>query len=405
MLGRSRQLHQVQNLRAWIFRVCFNTAKDMQRSAWNRRVKPLRGEEFMVATNEPAPVQAMEYKESVERLARPSWACARRRKCFLLRAKRRADYEQIAELRHVPVGTVKTQMRSALEKLRKLPELARLEFTAEDAERCGGKTERIGARTLSDYPLRSLVLAVKNPLAAKTTPRTTAMMNCETCQARLLHHLYGLLDGRRDRGGSLHLDGCPACRAAQDKRGSSSRSWRSPQGPFPRRALRAGAALPRDGPTLLLKGPAGPRRWVRWAWPRASFFCLLFRGFTAVVWQTYSAATERASEELRKAQQPQADFLARQSRDEQAVQHDMAKIEEQIKLIEAQFRDELNRVKTEYDNQKRPVQHHAPKTLQAGGANKLTSRPRSRRPRPSSITAFTPRWSMRRASRSCTART
>ncbi|HMF16815.1 MAG TPA: sigma factor-like helix-turn-helix DNA-binding protein, partial [Gemmataceae bacterium] len=29
-------------------------------------------------------------------------------------------YEQIAELRHCPVGTIKTQMRSALEKLRKV---------------------------------------------------------------------------------------------------------------------------------------------------------------------------------------------------------------------------------------------------------------------------------------------
>src|SRR5436853_2530130 len=34
------QLPQVVNLRAWIFRVSFNTAKDMQRSAWHRRAKP-----------------------------------------------------------------------------------------------------------------------------------------------------------------------------------------------------------------------------------------------------------------------------------------------------------------------------------------------------------------------------
>src|SRR5205809_144418 len=34
-------LHAVQNLRAWIFRVALNTAKDMQRSAWRRRAKPL----------------------------------------------------------------------------------------------------------------------------------------------------------------------------------------------------------------------------------------------------------------------------------------------------------------------------------------------------------------------------
>src|SRR5271163_2140861 len=55
------QLPQVINLRAWIFRVCFNTAKDMQRSAWHRRAKPLLAEEFMVAHNQPAPVQALEH--------------------------------------------------------------------------------------------------------------------------------------------------------------------------------------------------------------------------------------------------------------------------------------------------------------------------------------------------------
>src|SRR5471030_335862 len=40
------QLPQVLNLRAWIFRVCFNTAKDLQRSAWHRRAKPLQAEQI-----------------------------------------------------------------------------------------------------------------------------------------------------------------------------------------------------------------------------------------------------------------------------------------------------------------------------------------------------------------------
>src|SRR5262245_48337822 len=34
-------LPQIQNLRAWIFRVGLNAAKDMQRSAWHRRSRPL----------------------------------------------------------------------------------------------------------------------------------------------------------------------------------------------------------------------------------------------------------------------------------------------------------------------------------------------------------------------------
>jgi RNA polymerase sigma-70 factor (ECF subfamily) len=118
--GARDQLHQVQNLRAWIFRVGFNTAKDMQRSAWNRRSRPLRGEAFMMG-NDPAPALALEHKESVERLRRAILDLRDEEKeVFLLRQNGELTYEQIAEVRHCPVGTVKTQMRSALEKLRKI---------------------------------------------------------------------------------------------------------------------------------------------------------------------------------------------------------------------------------------------------------------------------------------------
>src|SRR5947207_4082661 len=62
--GTRDQLHQIQNLRAWIFRIGFNTAKDMQRSAWNRRSRPLRGDAVMMVGHDPAPGQALEHKES-----------------------------------------------------------------------------------------------------------------------------------------------------------------------------------------------------------------------------------------------------------------------------------------------------------------------------------------------------
>ena len=41
-------LSEVNNLRAWIFRVALNTAKDYQRSAWHRRARPLMGEAAML---------------------------------------------------------------------------------------------------------------------------------------------------------------------------------------------------------------------------------------------------------------------------------------------------------------------------------------------------------------------
>jgi RNA polymerase sigma-70 factor (ECF subfamily) len=115
------QLPQVLNLRAWIFRVCFNTAKDMQRSAWNRRAKPLSAEQYTMMARDPAPGQTLERKESIDRLRRAILDLREEEKeIFLLRQNGDLTYEQIAEMRGCPVSTVKTQMRAALEKLRKV---------------------------------------------------------------------------------------------------------------------------------------------------------------------------------------------------------------------------------------------------------------------------------------------
>jgi RNA polymerase sigma-70 factor (ECF subfamily) len=120
--GARDRLHQVLNLRSWIFRVGYNTAKDVQRSAWARRVKTMKGDEIiMLMGNEAGPPQVLEQKESVERLRKAILDLREEEKeVFLLRQNGDLTYEQIAEARRCPVGTVKTQMRSALEKLRKL---------------------------------------------------------------------------------------------------------------------------------------------------------------------------------------------------------------------------------------------------------------------------------------------
>lgn len=115
------QLPSVVNLRAWIFRVTFNTAKDMQRSAWNRRAKPLTAEQYTMLAKDASPGQTLERKESIERLRRAILELREEEKeIFLLRQNGELTYEQIAELRACPVSTVKTQMRSALEKLRRV---------------------------------------------------------------------------------------------------------------------------------------------------------------------------------------------------------------------------------------------------------------------------------------------
>lgn len=111
----------IHNLRAWIFRVGLNAAKDLHRSAWRRRVKPLLGAESMPMVDATPPTQALEDKESLQ-LVRDALLHLRpeEKEVFLLRQNGELTYEQIAELHNRPVGTVKTQMRSALQKLRKI---------------------------------------------------------------------------------------------------------------------------------------------------------------------------------------------------------------------------------------------------------------------------------------------
>ena len=114
-------LPDVQNLRAWIFRVGLNAAKDFQRSAWNRKSRPLPEDDLMIPVRDDDPGQALEKQETVERL-RAAIANLRpeEQEVYLLRENGELTYEQIAEIRGAPVGTVKTQMRSALQKLRKV---------------------------------------------------------------------------------------------------------------------------------------------------------------------------------------------------------------------------------------------------------------------------------------------
>ncbi|AMV23605.1 RNA polymerase sigma factor YlaC [Gemmata sp. SH-PL17] len=111
----------VQNLRAWIFRVGLNAAKDFQRSAWNRKSRPLPEDDVMLPTRDEAPGRVAEDQEALDRLRQAiSQLRQDEKEVFLLRQNGDLTYEQIAEIRSAPVGTVKTQMRTALIKLRKV---------------------------------------------------------------------------------------------------------------------------------------------------------------------------------------------------------------------------------------------------------------------------------------------
>jgi len=114
-------LDQVRNVRGWIWRVGVNAGRDLQKSYWRRRVRPLAlaGEDALCR---PAcPAQALLREEQQTRLRsalehlRPA-----ERDVFLLRHDGALTFQEIAKQRGCPVGTAKPLMRNAVRKLRRL---------------------------------------------------------------------------------------------------------------------------------------------------------------------------------------------------------------------------------------------------------------------------------------------
>lgn len=112
-------LKEVRNMRAWIFRVAVNVARDHQRSGWYRRSKQFAGEDSMLHGKDIEAQSKFEHKEELD-LVRKGIMFLRQdeKEVFLLRQNGELTFEQIAEIRRTPIGTVKTQMRSAVHKLR-----------------------------------------------------------------------------------------------------------------------------------------------------------------------------------------------------------------------------------------------------------------------------------------------
>ena len=112
-------LPDVLNLKAWIFKVAINAAKDLRKSAWKRKTRTMPEEDVMMYKNAISPLESLQENEMVAQLRtalmdlRPE-----EKEVFLLRQNAEMTYEQIAETANRPVGTIKTQMRSALQKLK-----------------------------------------------------------------------------------------------------------------------------------------------------------------------------------------------------------------------------------------------------------------------------------------------
>jgi len=116
-------LAEIENLRAWIFRIALNTGRDLRRVAWHRRRQPLEeGGSTLAAVSLRPDVEAARN----ERLAIVRQAIGQLRpeeqEVFLLRQDGQMTYQQIAETISIPLGTVKTRMRLSLMKLREAME-------------------------------------------------------------------------------------------------------------------------------------------------------------------------------------------------------------------------------------------------------------------------------------------
>jgi RNA polymerase sigma-70 factor (ECF subfamily) len=114
-------LPQIRNMRAWIFRVGLNAAKDLQRSSWRRRSRPMTAEISRTTLGEDLVVLALEEQEDLERLRQALLHLRPEGKAvFLLRQNGHLTYKEIAQLLQSPVGSVKTLMRAALRTLRQV---------------------------------------------------------------------------------------------------------------------------------------------------------------------------------------------------------------------------------------------------------------------------------------------
>lgn len=113
------ELPQIENLRAWIFRIALNTGRDLRGAAWRRRRVPLEQDGAMLVSHEPRTGTELEQADQIERLRRAvADLRPEEQEVFLMRQNGDLTYDEIARAVGIPLNTVKTRMRLALSKLR-----------------------------------------------------------------------------------------------------------------------------------------------------------------------------------------------------------------------------------------------------------------------------------------------
>src|SRR5262245_41555093 len=212
------------------------------------------------------------------------------------------------------------------------------------------------------------------------------MNTCQAYQAQLLDHLYGLLDPQDQAALSAHLEGCPSCRAALDAtRAQQQAIAYAARGQFPgvRFVPPAEPAVARDGahaeapPGVL---PAARRRWGRWAVAAGIVALVGLGGAAGMRWYEHADEASRALQDHERARQAQARIAQARQRDQQNSQAEIAEIQEQIRLLEAQWTGEAEQVRGRFADQDVRVTVTGPKTVQAGAPNVYRIDARRQRP-------------------------
>lgn len=113
------ELPGIDNLRAWVYRIALNTARDRKTSAWSRRRESLLGTDDMLSPTEQSPEAVLLRDEELGRVREAILTLQpAEQEIFLLRQNGSLTYDEIAASTGIAVGTVKTRMRSALRKMR-----------------------------------------------------------------------------------------------------------------------------------------------------------------------------------------------------------------------------------------------------------------------------------------------
>jgi hypothetical protein len=199
------------------------------------------------------------------------------------------------------------------------------------------------------------------------------MITCETCQAQLLHHLYGLLEDGDRSAMAAHLGTCATCQTALEtarvQQGMLAVAAKSefPDvrfAPVPQSALLA--------PTIEFREKKRSPVWLRWA--VAACILVLLGGagtFAGIAYNGYRSEVNRARDALAQAEREKEELRQKTDTEEQRIGKELRAIEEQIKQLETQLQGDLGSLQRDFENQQVKLSVTHPKTLQAGAANKL----------------------------------